>query len=206
MATEATPAVETRGVTERLDADSDGEYQVISRKSKPATKDTETSETEPHTILNEKVAVDELARGDMDMGEPKAEFSQSGAGDGGPVSDADWLRLRTNRVLDIVDDDEVPKPRSDVQLAQGEVIESSKGVAGETELPHVETTEAGDIALSEEDKIRQTGRLYLRNLPFNVTEEDLRRHFSKHGAIEEVSPECSFAVSLVVMNYQDRDN
>ena len=38
-----------------------------------------------------------------------------------------------------------------------------------------------------EDKIREHGRLFIRNLPFKTTEDALRERFSSFGPLEEVS-------------------
>jgi multiple RNA-binding domain-containing protein 1 len=109
------------------------------------------------------------------------------------VSDADWLRSRTNRVLELVEDDEVPAttiraPQAPPpQAANAERVEVVKA-APEPPLPPVQEEEVVDAAQAEEDKIRHTGRLFLRNLAFDVTEDELKSKFSTHGELEEVSP------------------
>jgi multiple RNA-binding domain-containing protein 1 len=106
-----------------------------------------------------------------------------------PVTDADWLRSRTNRVLDFVEDDQVPlsaKPSSSKAVVDREA--SLKAIAMPTvpQQPDNEPPQTAAAPPSETDKIRDTGRLFLRNLHFDVTEDDLREHFSQYGALEEV--------------------
>ena len=36
------------------------------------------------------------------------------------------------------------------------------------------------------EAIRSNGRLFVRNLPYTATEQDLRNHFAPFGALEEV--------------------
>ncbi|CAI9744180.1 RNA-binding 19 [Octopus vulgaris] len=38
----------------------------------------------------------------------------------------------------------------------------------------------------EEEELSESGRLFVRNLPYTCTEEDLEKHFSKYGALVEV--------------------
>ena len=40
---------------------------------------------------------------------------------------------------------------------------------------------------ADEITIRESNRLFLRNLPYKATEEDLREHFAAYGELEEVS-------------------
>jgi multiple RNA-binding domain-containing protein 1 len=116
----------------------------------------------------------------------------------GPVSDVDWLRSRTNRLLELVEDDEqsVPaaplsKPQS-TQVAQPVQPVVAEAVAQPDEVEEPEARPEDVPPSAEVDKIRDTGRLYLRNLHFDITEEELREHFSKYGSLQEVSPLFSF--------------
>jgi multiple RNA-binding domain-containing protein 1 len=112
----------------------------------------------------------------------------------GPVSDVDWLRSRTNRLLELVEDDEqsVPvaqltKPQS-TQPAQPTQPVVAEAVAQSDEVEEPEARPEDVPPSAEVDKIRETGRLYLRNLHFDITEEELREHFSNYGSLQEVSP------------------
>jgi multiple RNA-binding domain-containing protein 1 len=179
--------------------ESDDDYQVIAKKpktavdsastvstvvaaSKPTTEETSTDSTRDVATQHDQ---------DMDVAE---ETAQS---DRGAVTDDDWLRSRTNRLLELVEDDEQPAPavhspkRELPEAAPLEVVEQP----GESEQPDAQMSEAQALevpASDEVDKIRETGRLYLRNLHFEVTEEELRDHFLKYGSLEEVSHNNSF--------------
>jgi multiple RNA-binding domain-containing protein 1 len=111
----------------------------------------------------------------------------------GPVSDVDWLRSRTNRLLELVEDDEQSAPAAPLPKAQSAqpvqpvqpIVPEAVAQPEEVEEPEPRPEDVPPSA--EVDKIRDTGRLYLRNLHFDITEEELREHFSKYGTLQEVS-------------------
>jgi multiple RNA-binding domain-containing protein 1 len=207
LASESIPMAEPVEAITSADVDSDGEYQVISKKA-TAAQDVKTSSAEtqnlPTPVVKAVKPVDEDEEM-MDIGE----LPQASAGDGGPVSDADWLRSRTNRVLDLVEDGEGPtRPVAQPTTAPDEQIKAPDIEVEPTGPSKPEEIEVEEVIPSEEDKIRQTGRLYLRNLHFDITEDDIRDHFSKHGSLEEVRLFSPFLhrPTVVMMNSQDRDN
>ena len=116
------------------------------------------------------------------------------------VSDADWLRSRTSRLLGLADDgpvEPVTLPGGDpeenretsVSLAQ----ERHKHTSNASVQTHVEA-EAKEVAgpaprpQGIEDSSTGNGRLFVRNLTYTATGEDLRRFFESEdqGTIEEV--------------------
>ena len=110
------------------------------------------------------------------------------------ASDADWLRSRTSRLLGLVDDDDVQltariEEAPTENMSQSEVPELVK--EGGVSDASVQADENLDVegAVHEHEAIGN-GRLFVRNLTYTATEEDLRRHFEdgRHGTIEEVSP------------------
>lgn len=136
--------------------------------------------------------------------------------------DDDWLRSRTNRMLDLVDDPNeaiagnasITKvaPVVDTMMADAPATESAEdnavaeavaentgtlagitihGVAGAAGVP---ATAGHDT----EEQIKKSGRLFVRNLPYTATEDDLKVHFEKYGALEEVCHACflCFCASL----------
>lgn len=126
----------------------------------------------------------------------------------GPVTDDDWLRSRTNRVLELVEDDEIPLASTapvavaQTPAAQPRAPAEPSPVAVEAQpKPQPSAEEQADTtaAPDEEDKIRETGRLYLRNLHYEVTEDEIREQFSKHGALEEVSHDTSLSLPAHTM-------
>lgn len=110
------------------------------------------------------------------------------------ASDSDWLRSRTSRLLGLVDDDDV-RPTARPEDAPTE----KTGLAQIPELfkegslfdASVQTTEEIEVegAILENEPVG-IGRLFVRNLTYTTTEEDLRKHFEDggFGTIEEVSP------------------
>ena len=135
------------------------------------------------------------------------------------VSDADWLRSRTSRLLGLVDDDETNNSSLLPQNQQSQAPEESK-IHNLAQIASKSTIDYGtkEETHSEEpfkskvvsDQIEyssvKNGRLFVRNLTYSTTEDELRRHFesSECGTVEEVSlilsinlPTCS---CVLVMN------
>ncbi|KAK2592378.1 Multiple RNA-binding domain-containing protein 1 [Conoideocrella luteorostrata] len=136
-------------------------------------------------------------------GQSKTEQVDSEMTDHGPsaagATDDDWLRSRTNRLLDLVDPDDltagaVPSPK-DVPSPKNATTKQDIKVDRQSSHSSDEVTPdmADDVATSEEtakedavDAISRTSRLFVRNLPYSATEEDLRETFDKFGALQEV--------------------
>ena len=131
------------------------------------------------------------------------------------VSDWDWLRSKTSRVLGLVDDEEVDANK---QVSR-EVEEFSKTAHPHQQYPQLDTpviasanhkAEAHPVLdkeieaepPSQEEPLitptadaAKTGRLFLRNLPYDAQENELTIHFAGFGSIQEVSrdfpPSCT---------------
>ncbi|RYP62652.1 hypothetical protein DL769_007214 [Monosporascus sp. CRB-8-3] len=114
------------------------------------------------------------------------------------ATDDDWLRSRTNRLLDLVDDDDnlpTSVPSQPAQVAppasDDEGNDKADGMEDEVPqepmeievLPEAESKDSKDETL---DSIRKTSRLFIRNLPYSAKEEDVRKHFEQYGSLEEV--------------------
>lgn len=127
-----------------------------------------------------------------------------------PATDDDWLRSRTSRLLGLVDDDDVISPQVVID------DESQKGKAsgseGERSASRVIDTDPklkDDVAsmsakvmqtLAQKEDIDQaTNRLFIRNLPYTATEDDIRQYFGQVqiGNLQEVH---------VPIDYQSRKN
>ncbi|TLD13603.1 uncharacterized protein PgNI_04341, partial [Pyricularia grisea] len=108
-----------------------------------------------------------------------------------PATDDDWLRSRTNRLLDLVDPDD-PKALQPVPVDEGPapVIE----VAPETDQPpqddvQDEQSKPAPEKVKKDDpveSIRKTSRLFVRNLPYSATEDDLKSVFGAFGPLDEI--------------------
>ena len=187
--------------------ESDDEYQVIAKKPKVAEAPEVAEETAPapapapavQPIVPAEAALVEEADAPM----PDAPVVVAAAQ---PTTDDDWLRSRTNRLLDLVEDDHVPvapasAPTKPVAVKRDSpvAVEPQPEPTQPVVAPVAEAPDADSIAL-EEEKIRETGRLYLRNLHFEVAEEDIRSQFSKYGSLDEVSSAFPFLPTRFRMN------
>lgn len=111
------------------------------------------------------------------------------------ATDDDWLRTRTNRLLDLVDPNDLdltPIPVRPAPVTKPSKPSTSEDINIDRASPDPVATRE-PAAEQDEDKsptgqIRRTSRLFIRNLPFKATEAELREHFAKYGEVEEVSP------------------
>ena len=116
------------------------------------------------------------------------------------TTDDEWLRSRTNRLLDLVDPDD---PHFAAQRAPAPTDEPLRQIPAATTGPN-EETRADSIPVLEvpeprpaglqdgetaADVIERTSRLFVRNLPYTATEDDLIAHFGSFGSLEEVREE-----------------
>jgi multiple RNA-binding domain-containing protein 1 len=103
------------------------------------------------------------------------------------MSDAEYLRSRVRPLVE--EDDE----KDDEEGALTDEAEAAE----ENDRENNEATEEGgaqavsdhaevDAADGEEADAAATGRLFVRNLPFTTTEEELGALFSAHGSVESV--------------------
>ncbi|EHY57757.1 Multiple RNA-binding domain-containing protein 1 [Exophiala dermatitidis] len=102
-----------------------------------------------------------------------------------PRSDTDWLRGKTSRLLDLVEQE-----GQDSHTAL-----DNAPVTNET-VPHVVEDAAGSEDKANSDAEARTGstatvsipnaRLFIRNLPFDAKEGDLRKTFAPFGRVSEV--------------------
>jgi multiple RNA-binding domain-containing protein 1 len=109
------------------------------------------------------------------------------------TSDLEWLRARTSRTLglesdheDSDNDDNLPAKDKDESSSSDEETEPEE-VQPVAEEPHAQVTSSDAPAPSSaEAKILKTGRLFVRNLVYGITEDHLRQVFSPYGPLEEV--------------------
>ncbi|KAJ2498315.1 Multiple RNA-binding domain-containing protein 1 [Coemansia sp. RSA 1972] len=93
-----------------------------------------------------------------------------------PLSDMDWLRMHMNSKLDADDIDSVePEDKKDVG-------ETKEPVA----KPQSKASDPTAAIASTIAQIHETGRLFVRNLPYMATEDDLRTTFEPFGPLSEV--------------------
>ncbi len=187
--------------------ESDDEYEAVpARRRKEADRGSRNLDAAPFEDPNSRDGkiLDSVAP-NITKGSPKPEaiaIEPTGqsipAAVRAPATDDDWLRSRTNRLLDLVDEDDyIPTgiPSQSAQAPLPTSVEEDNEMAERIEEenlpepmdvekpPETETKEPDDAMV---DSIRKTSRLFVRNLPYSATEEDLRKHFEKYGNLEEV--------------------
>ncbi|KAI1812110.1 MRD1-like protein [Poronia punctata] len=176
----------------------DDEYQPLPALSaKPAsTPPTELLQSErPAAPVTGPPGPPAMATGEV-LDEPGSQAvnptpkEATAAGD----DDDDWLRSRTNRLLDLTDDGDIPSIRpqppsgSTTQVIAPPVPKDHEMKEafdeGSEKVPeNKEATEPQDSAI---EAIRKTARVFCRNLPYTATTEDLRAHFEQFGEVEEI--------------------
>ncbi len=186
---------------------SDEEYEAVPKKGKPSrTSEGFDDSFEPAEVANTAEATEHI--------ENHVEIPKDGNGrELSPVivleptgnavpaaTDEDWLRSRTSRLLDLVDDEDALRSRHLPQAGGGKpgdsaVLEqpqlkdpSNTGVQTGEETDTANVGAAERLMTGNENVDHGTGRLFIRNLMYNTAEQDLREHFEvhKYGVIEEV--------------------
>lgn len=190
---------------------SHGEYEPVPKKRKSERRPVRTEEA-IETPQKHKVASDvkktvpgvqKVSKDDRQ--EPAYEIAaadETPAADTPAASDADWLRSRTSRLLGLVDDegafthtnaleneeilkDFVSPSRKHVEDAG----RSDASVQTDEEINNEDPSARAPQAEITDNTALDNGRLFVRNLTYSTTENDLRRHFESgnYGTIEEVS-------------------
>lgn len=171
-------------------ADSEDELQNITKKSKVGKE--ERSDCLPPS--NPTIQPIPRAR-DTDHAGLVVEMDKLADASKEVPSDIDWLRARTSRVLGLADDEEEFQPVPE-QSGTDMVLEDS-------EMKPVEESaglDADEVVIdADEQTIRDTRRLYLRNLPYTIIEDDLIEHFTAFDGLEEVRPCATFPLSNFMM-------
>ncbi|GIK02365.1 multiple RNA-binding domain-containing protein 1 [Aspergillus viridinutans] len=184
--------------------------QTATSDQREDQRDDTTEQVEEHSHKQrKKVRVDDIPKVAHDrepepmvLDKTEKEHERTNADDQGeaisrtqeepePVSDADWLRSKTSRLLGLLDEDEQaefdstaqrkpdPSPQS-ATVSKGDVQHSYDGkttVESSTEEEEVDTNI---------ENIRLSSRLFVRNLPYDASESDLEPVFSKFGKVEEI--------------------
>ncbi|EKV11275.1 Nucleotide-binding, alpha-beta plait [Penicillium digitatum] len=123
------------------------------------------------------------------------------------VSDADWLRSKTSRLLGLLDEEEqdefdqhkaaasttlptkTASPPVSSRAESPQRDEESRTAAIDKIVPNTTDVDSVTEAMPEDpnvDLIRNSARLFLRNLAYDTTESDLQPIFERFGNIEEI--------------------
>lgn len=130
--------------------------------------------------------------------EETAEAVDSEMADRGPATaaatDDDWLRSRTNRLLDLVEPEDLPSeavPSAPDVPAKQDTEKDRDSLHSSADVTHDAAEEVATSKVTEKedavDAISRTSRIFVRNLPYSVTEDDLRETFGQFGTLQEVS-------------------
>ncbi|KAI0199778.1 MRD1-like protein [Astrocystis sublimbata] len=205
---DAVPEPPTKKIATGDGDESDDDYQTLPGQSKVTIASqprvpSQSVRTAPHV----SIAADSAAKVVPSTDGPTESVEQlpipaatglpdSAAGVG---DDDDWLRNRTNRLLDLADPEDVisasAHPATNLAdhergQSQLEHVTPEKVDMMETDIPTApeklvsEIPDTSDAAIL--DAVRKTARIFCRNLPYDATAEDLRSHFEKFGEVEEV--------------------
>ncbi|SLM34885.1 pre-rrna processing protein [Lasallia pustulata] len=168
---------------------SDNEYEPVPKKRKK-TAEPKKAEAAPAPIKSNVVLEPQI------VVEESSVLSQQV---GTATSDADWLRSRTSRLLGLVDDEgsvtfaatsnEDNRQKTDkswvsMQKEESPISDASVQMDGEPPIEAPAATNVSTLETLEESSA--TGRLFVRNLPYSVAEDELRAHFVPYGDLEEV--------------------
>ncbi len=159
------------------EGESDDEYEAVPKKARKTSPPRITAAPLPvaTSIVAPEEKVDEV------MVEPTAPAA----------TDNDWLRSRTNRLLDLMEPEDILATGSGglPTTTSSEVTE----ITTVAQPPSQDSEPIVEEVIEEEEKpdpvieaIKSNGRLFVRNLPYSATEDDLRAHFAPFGALEEV--------------------
>lgn len=195
------------------EADSDSEYENVPKKVKsaPAVNSVHEPAQQSQPTQPDAMDVDNLiasAEADANKSQHPSEDEPLPATSTAPISDDDWLRSRTSRLLGLNGEDEddmgpavpaLPSPRHDQLRADDSDFEgfdddvtTTKQPQLQPDQPEVQDQEQLPAVDETDEKVRASQRLYLRNLSYKVTEDALRSAFDGFGNLGEVSGSFCF--------------
>jgi multiple RNA-binding domain-containing protein 1 len=183
------------------DEASDDEYEEVpSRQAKRLQRQSATATAPTAQAIPER-RTDQSADGGAAESDAM-DVHSTGAAAATVADDDDWLRQRTNRLLDLVGADELdaekpepapaaaqaPKPQP---TSEREDDDAPENVVSDDQATHSPEAKEGGKE-SPLDSVRKTRRIFVRNLPYTATEDELRKYFTQFGELEEVSPRPAF--------------
>ncbi|KAF5130618.1 Multiple RNA-binding domain-containing protein 1 [Metarhizium anisopliae] len=180
------------------EGESDDEYEQIPSRGEKSRRIEPRQDKSDNVARQPPPRVEKTPKDDIEeAGENKAEGIDSEMTDQGPsatgATDDDWLRSRTNRLLDLVDPDDLASGAvlNPVDATTEQDMENDRLSSHSSDEVTPGTTT--DVATSKEtatedaaSAISRTSRLFVRNLPYSATEDDIRETFDKFGTLQEV--------------------
>jgi len=181
------------------EGESDGEYETVPQKSRKKSPPKVVAPTPASIAAEQPVAPEDPT---IDPIAPNA-------------TDDDWLRSRTNRLLDLMRPEDIVAGRTAGSSSRN--VEPVAEASASVDQPVGSNDEPAEGTFVEEgeenpdptiEAIKSNGRLFVRNLPYSASEDDLRRHFEPFGPLEEVRiPSFPPVISALFHDeYPDRDS
>ncbi|KAI9820144.1 MAG: Multiple RNA-binding domain-containing protein 1 [Thelocarpon impressellum] len=179
----------------------DDEYEKVPRRTKKTRLDAQEKPVANSALITQDPQAQKTPGDDQIAEEvplmPIAETDQVEQVQGPGVSDSDWLRSRTSRLLGLEDDfeettgpdvtainDPTPAKTSPEVVVAGEEVDSGQDGTSE---PQEDADTNATTTDTNIDAIKATGRLFIRNLPYSASEGDLRTHFLSYGTLQEAN-------------------
>ncbi|KAJ9151743.1 Multiple RNA-binding domain-containing protein 1 [Pleurostoma richardsiae] len=170
--------------------ESDDEYEDI--PSRPLKRSKDESRDVPAPVPSPPPRAGPAAEEGSDAAPPPTVQAEARGQPQINATDDDWLRSRTNRLLDLVSPEEQAiMPRAEPAAPSTEepgaaTVEEEPQAADDSQKESEEQPAQPDSESSAVDLIRKTSRIFVRNLAYSTTEDDLRSYLETFGEIEEV--------------------
>lgn len=197
------------------DTRSDGEYEPVPKKLKEERKKSPRDKLarEPTRLQDEDLEA-AIQRDAEDVEKTTGKATHEAPATAQSASDTVWLRSRTSRLLGLLDDNvplesmALPDSSEGQDLANvnlPELIHSSDNSDASSQTDQIDTNEhfmdnapRFNLGGSKQDN----RRLFVRNLTYTTTEDELRRHLESgdYGTIEEVRSKFLFYTCVLPEN------
>ena len=160
---------------------SDDEYEAVPKRSFATSPPAEyrpppTTRQNPSTDTSDPPDV----RGSPETAGPLEQPRDVNA------TDDEWLRSRTSRLLDILDPDEESAQQAKAETTTTHTTTEEPGNQADEAVDHPVQETSRKNHKADEDVIGETCRLFVRNLSYSTSEEDVREYFETFGALDEV--------------------
>lgn len=101
----------------------------------------------------------------------------------GNNSDDDWLRARTSRLLDLIDESPQNVSSAPTESEDGRKKTEANEEAEDTEMLGISSIKS---STTTPNSSYTSGRLFVRNISYTACESDIEALFSKYGQLDEV--------------------
>ncbi|KAL4911967.1 multiple RNA-binding domain-containing protein 1 [Aspergillus aurantiobrunneus] len=172
-------------------SDTREELTYAQRKKAKLGQDSEGASYAPGDAGHLPTANEDAAHPAPEKGEEEQE-EQQGVQTQEPVSDSDWLRSKTSRLLGLLDEDEqaafeAPAHTSgDTQGADSNIKTPDVISPEKTAVDDSKTAPTAPEVDTNIENIRISARLFIRNLSYDTKDSDLAPVFSPFGKLEEI--------------------